>query len=78
MIGAPVRYDVTVVTDTSERDALYKNLLGELKNAMPQTPIEFSGNAESIVLMDDLLFIESGLHFENGLLGRLKHRVESP
>src|SRR5215471_1149833 len=57
--SAPVRYDISVATDTSEHDALYKNLMGELKNAMPQTPIQFSGNAESIVLTGNASSAES-------------------
>jgi pilus assembly protein CpaC len=57
--SAPVRYDISVVTDTSEHDALYKNLLGELKNAMPQTTIAFSGNAESLVLTGNASSSES-------------------
>jgi pilus assembly protein CpaC len=48
--SSPARYDITVVSDTSERDALYQSLLAELKNTLPQNSIEFSGNAESIVL----------------------------
>lgn len=48
--NSPARYDITVVSDTSERDALYQSLIAELKNALPQNTIEFSGNAESIVL----------------------------
>jgi pilus assembly protein CpaC len=48
--NAPARYDITVVSDTSEHDALYQSLIAELKNALPQNTIQFSGNAESLVL----------------------------
>ena len=52
--NSPARYDITVVTDTSEKDALYQSLIAELKNALPQNTIEFSGNAESLVLTGKL------------------------
>jgi len=48
--AAPVRYDITVAVDTTELDSLQKSLSAELKSALPDTRIEFSGNADTIVL----------------------------
>jgi pilus assembly protein CpaC len=46
----PVRYEVTVVTDTSELDHMHAILDGELKAAIPDATVQFSGNAETLVL----------------------------
>ena len=47
---APARYDVTVLSDTTELEALQKSLAAELRSALPDGEIGFSGNAETIVL----------------------------
>ena len=57
--SAPVRYDITVVGDTTERDALYKSLVAEFKNSLPNAKLEFSGNAENMVLTGDSSIEES-------------------
>jgi len=46
----PVRYDITVVNDTTEVERLHRSLGAELRSALPTTEIGFSGNAELIVL----------------------------
>ncbi len=48
--SSPVRYDISVVSDTTERDALYKSLLAEYRNSLPNAAIEFAGNNETLVL----------------------------
>ena len=45
----PVRYDITVLTDTTERDSQQRSFAEELKSALPGT-IAFRGNGETIVL----------------------------
>src|SRR5437763_15963668 len=46
----PVRYDITVAGDATDLDTLHSSLAAELKSALPDTAIDFSGNAETIVL----------------------------
>jgi pilus assembly protein CpaC len=48
--GSPMRYEITVVTDTSELDHMHATLAAELKTAVPDAAVQFSGNAETIVL----------------------------
>ena len=48
--SSPIRYEITVVTDTSELDHMHAILAGELKTAVPDAAVQFSGNAETIVL----------------------------
>jgi pilus assembly protein CpaC len=48
--AAPAQYDITVVNDTTELAALQQSLEAELKQALPEAQISFSGNAESLVL----------------------------
>jgi pilus assembly protein CpaC len=48
--ASPVRYEITVVTDTSELDHMHAVLAGELKAAVPDAAVQFSGNAEILVL----------------------------
>jgi len=48
--SSPARYEITVVTDTSELDHMNAVLNGELKAALPEASIQFSGNAETLVL----------------------------
>lgn len=48
--ASPVRYEITVVTDTSELDHMHAVLAGELKAAVPDAAVQFSGNAETLVL----------------------------
>ena len=48
--SSPVRYDVAVTADTTEIDNLRRSLTAELKAAMPDSGIQFSGNPETIVL----------------------------
>src|SRR5579871_797878 len=45
-----VRYDITVLTDRTEANELRDSLSAELKAAMPDAAIAFSGNAETMVL----------------------------
>jgi pilus assembly protein CpaC len=45
-----LRYDITVLTDRTEINELRDSLGAELKAAMPGAGIEFSGNADTIVL----------------------------
>ena len=47
---APLRYDISVSSDRTELDTLQKSLSADLKSALPEAEIEFSGNAESMVL----------------------------
>jgi pilus assembly protein CpaC len=48
--STPVRYEITVVTDTSELDHMHATLGAELKAALPDASVQFSGNAETLVL----------------------------
>jgi pilus assembly protein CpaC len=48
--SSPVRYEIAVVTDTSELDHMHATLAGELKAALPDASVQFSGNAETLVL----------------------------
>jgi len=48
--NAPLRYDITVSSDRTELDILQKTLSAELKSALPDADIAFSGNAETLVL----------------------------
>ncbi len=47
---APERYDVTVLSDTTELENSRRTLAAELKAALPDAEIAFSGNADTIVL----------------------------
>ncbi|HLJ16918.1 MAG TPA: pilus assembly protein N-terminal domain-containing protein [Bryobacteraceae bacterium] len=47
---APARYDIDVVPDSAEQDALKVSLTRELKAALPDAAINFAGNGETIVL----------------------------
>jgi pilus assembly protein CpaC len=46
----PVLYEIQVVSDTTEQDRFQRSLEAELRSALPETAIEFKGNAESVVL----------------------------
>jgi pilus assembly protein CpaC len=48
--ASPVRYEITVVTDTSELDHMHGILAAELRAALPDASVQFSGNAETLVL----------------------------
>jgi len=48
--GNPTRYEITVIADTTELDGLHDALAKELQAASPGPAIQFSGNAETIVL----------------------------
>jgi pilus assembly protein CpaC len=48
--STPVRYEITVVTDTSDLDHMHATLASELKAAIPDVSVQFSGNAETLVL----------------------------
>src|SRR5580698_42768 len=48
--AGPVRYNIRVVKDTTEQDGLRTALGGSLRAAIPDSEIEFTGNAEQIVL----------------------------
>jgi pilus assembly protein CpaC len=48
--STPARYEITVVTDTSELDHMHAILNAELKVAVPDASVQFSGNAETLVL----------------------------
>src|ERR1700675_1266783 len=48
--ASPVRYEITVVTDTSELDHMHAVLAAELHAAVPDAAVQFSGNAETLVL----------------------------
>jgi pilus assembly protein CpaC len=48
--ATPVRYEITVVTDTSELDHMHAVLAAELHAAVPDADVQFSGNAETLVL----------------------------
>jgi len=48
--STPARYEITVVTDTSELDHMHATLAAELKAALPEASVQFSGNAETLVL----------------------------
>jgi pilus assembly protein CpaC len=48
--STPVRYEITVVTDTSELDHMHAVLGAELRAAVPDAAVQFSGNAETLVL----------------------------
>jgi len=48
--SSPARYEITVVTDTSELDHMHATLAAELKAALPDASVQFSGNAETLVL----------------------------
>jgi pilus assembly protein CpaC len=48
--SSPMRYEITVVTDTSELDHMHATLAAELKSAVPDAAVQFSGNAETLVL----------------------------
>src|SRR5260370_5687378 len=46
----PIRYDITVAGDTTDLDTLHSNFAAQLKSALPDAAIDFSGNAETILL----------------------------
>ena len=46
----PARYDIVVHSDTTELDTMQKALAADLSAALPDTPVEFRGNAETVVL----------------------------
>ena len=46
----PVRYDITVLSDATELAVLRQSLAEQLKAALPDTEIGFSGNTDAIVL----------------------------
>jgi pilus assembly protein CpaC len=46
----PARYDIAVAADTMELHNLRASLAAELKSALPDTSVEFSGNPETLVL----------------------------
>jgi len=48
--SSPVRFEITVVTDTSELDHMHSVLAAELRAAVPDAAVQFSGNAETLVL----------------------------
>ena len=48
--SAPDRYEITVSADTTEIEALQRALGAELKTSLSDSGVEFSGNAEMIVL----------------------------
>ena len=48
--NAPLRYDITVLADRTEADSFKSSLGAELKAALPDVGIEFSGNADTVVL----------------------------
>lgn len=48
--STPARYEITVVTDTSELDHMRATLNAELKAAVPDAAVQFSGNADTLVL----------------------------
>src|SRR5580698_4491029 len=48
--STPARYEITVVTDTSELDHMHATLAAEFKAALPDASVQFSGNAETLVL----------------------------
>ena len=48
--AAPAQYDITVLNDTTELGLLQKSLGAQLKSGLPGANIEFSGNADAIVL----------------------------
>ena len=48
--SSPMRYEITVVTDTSELDHMHATLAAELKTAVPDAAVQFSGNTETLVL----------------------------
>src|ERR1035437_10683038 len=48
--STPMRYEITVVTDTSELDHMHSVLVTELNAAVPDASVQFSGNAETLVL----------------------------
>jgi pilus assembly protein CpaC len=56
--NSPARYDITVQSDTTESDTLQRLLGAELKAALPETGIAFSGNAETIVLTGKVVSAE--------------------
>ena len=48
--AAPTQYDITVQNDTTQLAALQKSFDAELRQALPGAQVEFSGNAEAMVL----------------------------
>jgi pilus assembly protein CpaC len=48
--AAPARYEIAVAADSTEIDNWRKTLGGELRGAAPDAAIQFSGNAENLVL----------------------------
>ncbi|HML16946.1 MAG TPA: pilus assembly protein N-terminal domain-containing protein [Bryobacteraceae bacterium] len=48
--NTPLRYDITVVSDTTEVEHLNRVFGAQLKSALPTSEISFSGNSELIVL----------------------------
>ncbi len=58
----PARYEITVSSDTMEQDALLNSLGTELKSALPDAGIEFSGNADTIVLTGRAANAEQSKH----------------
>ena len=46
----PARYDITVFNDATELSVLRQSLATQFKSAFPDSGIEFSGNADAIVL----------------------------
>lgn len=50
MDSPPVRYDITVLSDATELAVMRQSLAEQLKAALPDTDIGFSGNTDAIVL----------------------------
>jgi pilus assembly protein CpaC len=48
--AAPVRYDITVLSDRMELDLLQKSWSTQFREAFPDSQIELTGNADSLVL----------------------------
>jgi pilus assembly protein CpaC len=64
MDAAPARYDITVLNDTTELGVLQRSLATQLKSALPDADIEFSGNADVIVLNGKVSSVEQSKRAE--------------
>jgi pilus assembly protein CpaC len=61
---APARYDITVLNDSTELGVLQRSLDTQLKSALPDANIEFSGNADVIVLNGKVSSVEQSKRAE--------------
>jgi pilus assembly protein CpaC len=56
--AAPSQYEIAVAADTAEADFFHRLVGDELRSAIPDADVQFSGNAESIVLTGKVAHVD--------------------